>query len=53
MSEELCAVRERPGGKGVLPCGSRVCLRCHKQCGVVMAAYLGGLNEMTEETEPE
>ncbi len=53
VSEELCAVRERPGGKGVLPCGSRVCLRCHKQCGVVMAAYLGGLNEMTEETEPE
>ena len=38
--------------RGVLPCGSRVCLRCHKQCGVVLAAYLSGLDE-EQELKPE
>jgi len=28
-----------------------VCLRCHKQCGVVMAAYLSGLDETEEISE--
>ena len=38
---------DRPRKRGVLPCGSRVCVRCHKGCGVVMAAYLSGLDEPT------
>jgi hypothetical protein len=38
----------QPRKRGKLPCGSRVCLRCHKGCGVVMAAYLGGLDEGQE-----
>jgi hypothetical protein len=28
-----------------LPCGARVCLHCHKGCGVAMATYLAGLDE--------
>jgi hypothetical protein len=43
--EDWSAVRDRPRKPGVLPCGSPVCLRCHKQCGVVIAAYLSGLDE--------
>lgn len=36
---------DRPRKRGTLPCGARVCVRCHKGCGVVMAAYLSGLDE--------
>jgi hypothetical protein len=43
-------VRDRPRKRGALPCGSRVCVRCHQGCGVVMAAYLSGLDEPTEPT---
>ncbi len=50
--QDYSVARDRPRKRGVLPCGSRVCLRCHKQCGVVMAAYLSGLDE-TEEVEEE
>jgi hypothetical protein len=46
---ELASVRDRPSKGGVLPCGSPVCLRCHRQCGVVMAAYLSGLDETQED----
>ncbi len=45
-------VRERQRKRGVLPCGVRVCVRCHKGCGVAMAAYLSGLDEI-EEIEKE
>jgi hypothetical protein len=48
---DLTAVRDRPRKRGALPCGSRVCVRCHKGCGVVMAAYLGGLDEPAEPAE--
>jgi hypothetical protein len=44
---------DRPRKLGVLPCGSRVCLRCHRQCGVVMAAYLSGLDEKRAITEED
>ncbi len=47
---DLSSVRDRPRKRGALPCGSRVCVRCHKGCGVVMAAYLSGLDE-PERTE--
>jgi hypothetical protein len=48
---ELHAVRDRPRKRGALPCGSRVCVRCHQGCGVVMAAYLSGLDEKQEISE--
>ncbi len=34
-------VRLQPRKTKRLPCGSKTCLRCHKDCGVIMAAYLG------------
>jgi hypothetical protein len=43
--KDVSAVRDRPRKRGALPCGSRICVRCHKGCGVVMAAYLSGLDE--------
>jgi hypothetical protein len=51
--EDLSAVRDRLRKRGVLPCGSKVCVRCHKGCGVVMAAYLSGLDEKEEIAEEE
>lgn len=53
-SHTLSAVRDQPRKRGKLPCGSRVCVRCHRGCGVVMAAYLSGLDELAENaSEPE
>jgi hypothetical protein len=51
--QDLSFVRDRPRKRGVLPCGSRVCLRCHRQCGVVLAAYLSGLDEKQEIKEED
>jgi len=48
---DFSSVRDRPRKRGVLPCGSRVCVRCHKQCGVVMAVYLSGLDQTEEINE--
>lgn len=39
--EEESDPRTQPRKQRRLACGSRVCLRCHRDCGVIMAAYLG------------
>jgi hypothetical protein len=46
VHHETVPMPHRPRKRGVLPCGSRLCLRCHKGCGVAMAAYLGVLDEL-------
>lgn len=51
--QDLSAVRNHPQKGGKLSCGSKVCLRCHRQCGVVMAAYLSGLDESEESSQEE
>jgi hypothetical protein len=51
--QDLSAIRDHPRKGGKLSCGSRVCLHCHSQCGVVMAAYLSGLDESPESSEEE
>jgi len=50
-THDLSDIRNRPRKPSVLPCGGRVCLRCHKGCGVVMAAYLSGLDDLPEINE--
>jgi len=34
-------IPEPPPRRRKLPCGAKVCLHCHKNCGVITAAYLG------------
>jgi len=51
--EDFSAARDRPRKRGALPCGSRVCVRCHKGCGVVMAAYLSGLDDPQQRNEED
>ena len=48
LPHDPSTVRDQPRKRGKLPCGSRVCVRCHRGCGVVMAAYLSGLDELPE-----
>lgn len=49
LPHDYSTERDRPRKRGKLPCGSRVCVRCHRGCGVVMAAYLSGLDESVDE----
>jgi hypothetical protein len=49
--QELSELREPLSNPKALPCGNRVCLRCHKGCGVAMAAYLNALDELRESGE--
>jgi hypothetical protein len=51
--QDLSVVRDHPEKGRKLSCGSRVCLHCHSQCGVVMVAYLSGLDEGPEKNENE
>jgi hypothetical protein len=51
--QEKPPVRERQRKRGVLPCGVRVCVRCHKGCRVAMAAYLSGQDENEEIKEED
>jgi hypothetical protein len=39
LQKNPSAILDRPGK---LPCGVRVCVHCHKGCGVAMTAYLSG-----------
>lgn len=43
----------QPRRRGKLPCGARECVHCHKGCGVAMAAYLSGLDELPAKDDAE
>jgi hypothetical protein len=39
--EDVSAAAQTVSQRSAFPCGNQLCLRCHEECEIVMAAYLG------------